>query len=92
MLEPEPLISAKFFFHLVSDAETIRDEDGVCLSLHEGELLCAVRAIAELRQEGFFAARAWQDWRMDIADSAGRVILSVPLGGCDVSHSQFALH
>jgi hypothetical protein len=34
----------------------IRDADGVNLSLHDGVLLCAARAIAELRQEGFFAA------------------------------------
>lgn len=87
MLEPEQLASSRFFFHLVSDDEVIRDETGVHLATEGGVPLCAARAIAELQQEGFFAVRAWQGWQIDITDGAGQTILSVPLGNPDLEQS-----
>jgi hypothetical protein len=92
MLEPEQLASSRFFFHLVSDAEVIRDEDGVTLSLHDSILLCAARAIEDLRQEGFFAAGEWQGWRIEITDCTGRTVLKVPLGCSDVGQCRVAVH
>jgi hypothetical protein len=87
MLEPEQLASSRFFFHLVSDDEVIRDETGVQLATEEGVSLCAARAIAELQQEGFFAVGAWQGWQIEVADCTGRTILSVPLGNPDLEQS-----
>jgi hypothetical protein len=87
MLEPEQLASSRYFFHLVSDDEVIRDETGVHLATKEGVPLCAARAIAELQQEGFFAVGAWQGWQIDITDGAGQTILSVPLGNPDLEQS-----
>jgi hypothetical protein len=92
MLKPEQLASSRFFFHLVSDEEVIRDEDGVNLSLHDGVLLCAARALEELRQEGFFAAGVWQGWQIEITDDTGQTVLRVPLGGADKEPWPLALH
>ena len=92
MVEPEQLASSRFFFHLVSDAEVIRDEEGITLSLHNGVLLCAARAIEDLRQEGFFAAGEWQGWQIEITDCTGRAILSVSLGDPDLEQSTFPMH
>lgn len=92
MFEPEQLDSSRFFFHLVSDEEVILDEDGVNLSLHDGVLVCASRAIDELRQEGFFAAAAWHGWQIEITDSTGRTILRVPLDGGEVESCALAVH
>jgi hypothetical protein len=92
MVEPEQLASSRFFFHLVSDAEVIRDEDGVTLSLHDGVLLCAARAIEDLRQEGFFAAGEWQGWQIEITDCTGRTVLRIPLGCSGVEQRPLAVH
>jgi hypothetical protein len=92
MLGPEQLASSRFFFHLVSDAEMIRDEDGVTLSLHDSVLLCAARAIEDLRQEGFLAAGEWQGWQIEIADCTGQTILRIPLGNSNVGRCPLAIH
>ncbi len=91
-MEPEQLASSRFFFHLVSDAEMIRDEDGVSLSLHDDILLCAARAIEDLRQEGLLAAGEWQGWQIEITDCTGQTILRVPLGSPDVERCPLAVH
>ena len=92
MLEPEQLSLSSFFFHLVSDKEVIRDEDGVDLSLHDGVLLHAARAIAELPQEGFFAAGVSQGWQIEITDGTGRTLLRIPLDGADRQPCPHVVH
>jgi hypothetical protein len=49
------------------------------LSPEDGVLICAARALEELRQEGFFASGGWQGGQIEVADGAGRTILSFPL-------------
>jgi hypothetical protein len=87
MFVPEPFNSERFFFHLVSDEEAIRDETGVILATDGGIPVCAARAIEELRQEGFFRSGAWQGWQIEITDGAGHIILSFPLGNPDLEQS-----
>jgi hypothetical protein len=65
------LSSERFSFHFVSDTEVICDKDGVELLLHDGVLTCAARAIEELRQDGFFAAEAWQGRQIEITAQIG---------------------
>jgi hypothetical protein len=86
MFRSDALASGRFFFHLVLNGEVIRDEQGVMLSTEDGVLLCAARALEELRQEGFFASGGWQGGQIEVADSAGQTILSFPLGDPDLLH------
>jgi hypothetical protein len=86
MSRPDALASGRFFFHLILGGEVIRDEQGVMLSTEDGILLCAARALQELRQEGFFASGEWQGGRIEVADGTGRTILSFPLCDSDLLH------
>ena len=92
MLEPEQLSSSRFFFHLVSDDEVIRDTDGISLSVHGGVPLCVARAIEDLRHEGFFAAGVWQGWQIEITDDTGQTILKVSLGCAHATPRALAVH
>jgi hypothetical protein len=92
MVKPEQLASSRFLFHLISDDEVIRDTDGVSLSVHGGVLLCAARVLDELRQEGFFAARVWQGWQIEITDDTGHTVLRVPLGAADMEPYPLAVY
>jgi hypothetical protein len=86
MLWPDALALGRFFFHLVLDGEVIRDQKGVMLATEDGVLLCAAQALEELRQVGFFASGGWQGGRIEVADGAGRTILSFPLADPDLLH------
>jgi hypothetical protein len=76
----EALGLERFFFHLISDDEVIRDEAGICLSAEESIPLYVARALKDLREEGFFASGGWEGWQIEITDGAGRAILTFPLG------------
>jgi hypothetical protein len=92
MIRSEALVSERFFFHLIFDGEVIRDEEGVMLSIEDGVLICAARALEELRQEGFFASGEWQGWQIEIANCAGQTILSFPLGDFNLERSPLSVH
>ena len=68
-----------FFFHLVDSQRVFRDdEEGVPL-----QDLAAARAYAhddilELVGQRIPAAHNWTEWRMDVADSEGNVLLTIP--------------
>ena len=64
---------ARFFFNFISDdAEVIRDELGVDLSI-EGDVVGTIaRALEDLYRESSLAADEWQGWRMVVADDTGR--------------------
>ncbi len=79
MFVPGSSGSERFFFHLISDDEVIRDENGISLSAEESIPLYVVRALKDLRDEGFFASGGWQGWQIAITDAAGRAILTFPL-------------
>jgi hypothetical protein len=79
MFVPDPLGMERFFFHLISDDEVIRDEAGICLAAEESIPLYVVRALKDLREEGFFASGGWQGWQIEITDCTGRAILTFPL-------------
>ena len=67
------------YFHLVSQHECLRDDEGIEVSDIETARLQALQAIHELRQESDDFEQEWCDWRLDIADSQGNVFLSIPL-------------
>ena len=80
MIVSEKLASARFFFNLVSDTETIHDEEGLDLP-PEGDVAGQItRALEDLHQNGMLASAEWQGWQVVITDGAGQTLLSVALG------------
>jgi len=67
------------YFHLVSQHECLRDDEGIEVSDIETARRQALQAIHELRQESDDFEEEWRDWQLDIADSEGNVLLSIPL-------------
>ncbi len=67
------------YFHLVNSHETIPDDTGLEVSDLEAVHYYALQAILDLRQAGDHVSQEWQDWRLDVADLSGRVLLSLPL-------------
>ena len=82
MMALERPTSARFFFNFISnDAEVIRDETGIVLSI-EGDVVSSIAcALEDLYRESSLAADEWQGWRMVVADDTGRTVLSLTLGG-----------
>jgi len=67
------------YVHLVSQHECLRDDEGIEVSDIETARREALQAIHELRQESDDFEEEWRDWQLDIADSEGNVLLSIPL-------------
>jgi hypothetical protein len=67
------------YFHLVNGDETIPDDTGIEVSDLEDAKAQALQAIDDLRDEAIQAGASWQDWRLDIVDRSGRILLSIPL-------------
>jgi Domain of unknown function (DUF6894) len=66
------------YFHLVSRHETISDDTGLEVSDLEAVQYHPRQAIHELRRAVDHIGQEWQDWRLDVADPSGRVLLSFP--------------
>lgn len=74
------LTSAKFYFNLVSDREVISDDEGINLSTEGDVVSHVVRALEDLRQDGFLASPEWQGWKMVVTNCVGQTLVSVALG------------
>jgi hypothetical protein len=67
------------YFHLVNGQETIADDTGIEISDLTTAQDMALQAIEDIREEAIQLGASWQDWRLDIVDLAGCVLLSIPL-------------
>jgi hypothetical protein len=67
------------FFHITNNHETIRDDDGVEASSVETVRRLALQAVHELRQESDHVSEEWHGWQLDVVDSGGNILLSIPL-------------
>jgi hypothetical protein len=68
-----------YYFHLVSSQQIILDTTGVEIS-DPATVQCMVhRLIHEVQQESVETTKDWQGWRINVEDSCGNVVLSVPL-------------
>jgi len=75
-----PFVSRRFFFNLVSDTETITDEEGIVLS-SEGDVLSHIaQALSDLQRDGPLDPDEWQGWQMVVTDSSGRELLRFVIG------------
>ena len=75
------LAPARYYFNLTDGDEVIRDEDGIEVPVVRVTLIHAFEAIEELRREASSPLDEWQGWRLDILDSSGNLIQSLPLDG-----------
>jgi hypothetical protein len=67
------------YFHLVNSHEHIADDTGVEILDLAAARDFALQAIDEIREEAIQIGASWQDWRLDVADPSGKVLLSIPL-------------
>jgi hypothetical protein len=67
------------YFHLVETHETIPDDTGIEVPDVETARRIALNTIQEMRQESEHASEDWRGWQLNIVDSEGRILLSLPL-------------
>ena len=67
------------YFNLISDDETMVDDEGVEVRDLDQAWAQALKAIAELRAEAEGDLIEWDRWRLEAADSNGKVLFSVKL-------------
>jgi len=67
------------FFHLTNSSETIRDDQGVEAPNVETVRRLALQAVHELQQESDHVGEEWHGWQLDVVDSDGALLLSIPL-------------
>jgi hypothetical protein len=71
----------RIYFHLTGAQVVVRDFEGVEVSDLHDALARARRTIKhkQLRQEDPSAAQDWAGWRLEVADAAGQVLVSLDL-------------
>lgn len=67
------------FFNLTDGQEVIHDEEGVDVTTIEAAVGYALEVIKEMRAEAMSTCDEWQGWRLEIVDSTGRIVESIPL-------------
>lgn len=67
------------YFNLVSDDETILDDEGVEVRDLDQARAQALKAIAELRAEADDEMIDWNRWRLDATDPSGQILFSIRL-------------
>jgi hypothetical protein len=72
-------VPARYYFNLTDGDATIRDEEGVEVSNIQAAVIHALEVIEELRAEDPSNSAEWQGWRLEIIDSSGKAVQSIPL-------------
>jgi len=67
------------YFNLISDDETIIDDEGVEVRDLDQAWAQALKAIAELRAEAGGEMIEWDHWRLEATDPSGNVLFSIKL-------------
>ncbi|QFU16710.1 DUF6894 family protein [Microvirga thermotolerans] len=69
----------RYYFHLTNGHDAIRDEEGTEVSDPQAALSSAMEAIEELRASDPSYSQDWVGWRLEVVDSSGRLVQSLPL-------------
>lgn len=67
------------YFNLVSDDETMIDEEGVEVRNIDQAWAQALKAIAELREEAEGDFIEWDRWSLQATDASGAILFSLKL-------------
>lgn len=73
----------RYYFHLVSDTECLRDPDGIEADNLDRAYLEARRTLQDLRDTN---EANWGGWVLVAANDAGHVLFSIPLDQIDYLH------
>jgi hypothetical protein len=65
----------RYYFNLTDGEIMIRDEEGI----ETTSIQAAVLAAMELRAQDPFHSDEWQGWRLEIVDTSGRAVQTIPL-------------
>jgi hypothetical protein len=76
-------------FHVVNASEVIPDETGVEVSGLEEARVEALQAIEEMRQADAAGTNDWKGWSLNVAETTGRVLFSIPLNDPRLRHLSF---
>jgi hypothetical protein len=69
----------RYYFHLTNGEAVIRNNEGIEASSIHSALISAMEMIEELRTEDPSEADEWQGWRLEIVNSSGQTIHTMPL-------------
>ncbi|WP_425286931.1 DUF6894 family protein [Microvirga guangxiensis] len=67
------------YFNLISDDETMLDDEGVEVKDLDQAWAQALKAIAELRAEAEGEFIEWDRWRLEATDASGKVLFALKL-------------
>jgi uncharacterized protein DUF6894 len=73
----------RYYFHLMSDTECLRDLRGVEADSLDQAFLGALMTLQELRDAD---DANWSGWTLTAADDAGCVLFAIPLDQADFLH------
>lgn len=77
--EPVRVFSMRCFFNLVSEDETMIDDEGVEVRNIDQAWAQALKAIAELRAEAGSEVVDWERWSLQATDANGNILFAVKL-------------
>jgi hypothetical protein len=72
-------MSTRLYFNLVSAHDALPDREGVEVVDVRQAKEAAVTLVDELRQEDASTAQEWSGWTLNVTDSVGSVLFSIPL-------------
>ena len=78
---PAPRLSApaRYYFNLTDGDVMIRDEEGIEASSLQAAVISAMEAVEELRAQEPLTSDEWRGWRLEIVDTSGQAVQSIPL-------------
>jgi hypothetical protein len=74
--------TTRYYFNLTNGNTMLRDEEGVEASSIQEAIISALEAVEELRAQDSSESDEWQGWRLEIVDTSGRAVHSIPLDAC----------
>jgi hypothetical protein len=69
----------RYYFNLTDGEIMIRDEEGIEMASIQAAVLSAMEVVEELRAQDPSHSAEWQGWRLEIVDTFGRAVQTIPL-------------
>lgn len=88
----DSLARAKFYFHLISDCNIVRDNIGVHLSTHDGVFTAVSAAIEHLMTEDWLSLGDWYAVQIEVFDCHGHPLTSFVIRRPDCKRGSMSLH
>ncbi len=72
-------VTARYFFNLTNGETMIRDDEGIEASSIQAAVMSAMEAVEELRALDPSNSDEWQGWWLEIIDTSGLALQTIPL-------------